>query len=67
MQEVYGIRAVTGVETGALPVFPWTPSGPLREAGVQAEEGLGDTVVVVGLPRDRTEERRVGKESRYRW
>src|SRR5207244_7481406 len=73
---------VTGVQTCALPIWqPAAPVGPLLAAGCRifrkhelfphARIGRPRVADVRRLPRDsyrfRSEERRVGKECRFRW
>src|SRR6476661_10276469 len=60
-----GIRdsSVTGVQTCALPIFLEPGGGALSEAQVG---GAGE-VADVARHRERSEERRVGKECRSRW
>src|SRR5476649_1232584 len=58
-------HCVTGVQTCALPIF-----GVLRiHVGEGFPDDLGDckVAVVLVVGRDRSEERRVGKECRSRW
>src|SRR5438874_6530761 len=60
-----GIRAlyVTGVQTCALPIY-------LRMRGDEAERARlleAEARIVRGNALNRSEERRVGKECRYRW
>src|SRR5690625_6075984 len=66
-----GIRGghVTGVQTCALPILPRTPARS-RKARGSGEQGVDELFrveggEVVGALAERSEERRVGKESRH--
>src|SRR5439155_10740208 len=65
-----GIRDghVTGVQTCALPIFFPFSRPFLRRGGFSQQKGKTEANGVSGAPgRNRSEERRVGKECRSRW
>src|SRR5205809_2210009 len=64
-----GIRdvAVTGVQTCALPIS-LVPSGEAKEVELPQPDGTNaKATVALKELKERSEERRVGKECRYRW